>query len=77
MDRATEDLIEELEAIQDMPSSLTGILDPAEAIEAAHRMQRWYRSTPQGSAHSHFGRDGRKVDSRQMLETLETADTAE
>lgn len=77
MDRATEDLIEEIEAIQDLPSTLTGILDPADALAAARRMQSWYRTTPQGTAHSHFGRDGRKIDRRQMLDVLASADLAE
>jgi len=62
------------ESQRDVPSSLTAILDPAEALAAAQRMQRWYRSTPQGTSHSHFGRDGRKIEARQMLEVLETAD---
>jgi hypothetical protein len=61
-------------AQRDVPSTLTAILDPAEALAAAQRMQRWYRSTPQGTKHSHFGRDGRKIEARQMLEVLETAD---
>ena len=62
------------EAQRNVPSSLTAILDPADALAAAQRMQRWYRSTPQGTSHSHFGRDGRKIEARQMLEVLETAD---
>jgi hypothetical protein len=35
-------------------------------------MQRWYRSTPQGASHSHFGRDGRKIEARNIaLEAIE------
>jgi hypothetical protein len=34
-------------------------------------MQRWYRSTPQGAAHSQFGRDGRRVEARMVLEQFE------
>lgn len=65
---------EDTETLRDAPCSLTAILDPVEALAAAQRMQRWYRSTPQGTSHSHFGRDGRKIEARQMLEVLETAD---
>lgn len=50
------------------PSSLAAILEPSEALAAAQRMQRWYRSTPQGGVHSQFGRDGRRVDARLALE---------
>jgi hypothetical protein len=50
------------------PSSLAAILEPSEALAAAQRMQRWYRSTPQGAVHSQFGRDGRRVDARLALE---------
>ena len=50
------------------PSSLAAILEPSEALAAAQRMQRWYRSTPQGTVHSLFGRDGRRVDGRLALE---------
>ena len=38
----------------DMPSTLTSILDPQDALEAAQRMQRWYRSTAQGLSRIHI-----------------------
>ena len=38
------------------------------ALAAARRMQRWYQSTPQGAAHSLFGRDGRRVEGRLEVE---------
>jgi len=47
----------------DVPNSLGAILEPDAALAAARRMQRWYQ-TPQGVAHSMFGRDGRRVDGR-------------
>jgi hypothetical protein len=47
----------------DAPNSLGAILEPDAALAAARRMQRWYQ-TPQGVAHSMFGRDGRRVDGR-------------
>lgn len=55
-----------------VPCSLTEILEPTQALAAAQRMQRWYRSTPQGAAHSQFGRDGRRIDARMVLEQIET-----
>lgn len=55
-----------------IPSSLTEILEPTQALAAAQRMQRWYRSTPQGAAHSQFGRDGRRIEARMVLEQIET-----
>jgi hypothetical protein len=58
----------------DLPCSLTGILEPDEALAAAQRMQRWYRTTPQGAAHSFFGRDGRKIEGRYMLESSSDED---
>jgi hypothetical protein len=61
-----EQLDTELDA--QAPSSLAAILEPAEALAAAQRMQRWYRSSPQGAVHSQFGRDGRRVDARQAFE---------
>lgn len=51
-------------AVTDAPNSLGMLLDPAAALEAARRMQHWYQSTPQGAAHSLFGRDGRRVEGR-------------
>ena len=45
----------------DLPNTLPGILEPDQAVAAAQRMQRWYRSAPQGVASSVFGRDGRRV----------------
>lgn len=57
--------IETLEhTVSDAPNSLGLLLDPAAALEAARRMQQWYQSTPQGVAHSMFGRDGRRVEGR-------------
>jgi hypothetical protein len=59
-----------------LPSTLPGILEPNEALAAAQRMQRWYRSAPQGLAASVFGRDGRRVLGRPaeiMLDELEEA----
>lgn len=55
-----------------VPCSLTEILEPTQALAAAQRLQRWYRSTPQGAAHSQFGRDGRRIDARMVLEQIET-----
>ncbi len=55
-----------------VPCSLTEILEPSAALAAAQRMQRWYRSTPQGAAHSQFGRDGRRIEARMVLEQAET-----
>lgn len=48
----------------DTPFSLAAILEPDAALAAARRMQRWYQTTPQGLAHSIFGRDGRRVEGR-------------
>ncbi|MCX7214538.1 MAG: hypothetical protein NTW53_17975 [Burkholderiales bacterium] len=56
---------------ENVPCSLTEILEPTAALAAAQRMQRWYRSTPQGAAHSQFGRDGRRVEARMVLEQFE------
>jgi len=50
-------------ACADAPNSLGAILEPDAALAAARRMQHWYQ-TPQGVAHSMFGRDGRRVDPR-------------
>ncbi|MEI6547096.1 MAG: hypothetical protein WCN85_08790 [Burkholderiales bacterium] len=58
--------------IDSVPCSLTEILEPTQALAAAQRMQRWYRSTPQGAAHSQFGRDGRRIEARMVLEQIET-----
>lgn len=54
--------------LSDTPNSLPGILEPEAALAAARRMQRWYKSTPQGVAHSMFGRDGRRIEGRLELE---------
>ena len=48
----------------EMPNSLVMLLEPTAALEAARRMQQWYQTTPQGAAHSLFGRDGRRVEGR-------------
>ena len=56
--------IETLDPVTESPNSLGMMLDPAAALEAARRMQHWYQSTPQGVAHSLFGRDGRRVEGR-------------
>ena len=50
------------------PHSLTAILDPAAALAAAQRMQRFYQSA-QGAHHTQFGRDGRRVEGRLLVET--------
>jgi hypothetical protein len=55
---------DEIQEFVDAPNSLNAILDPADALAAAQRMQRWYQSTAQGIAHSVFGRDGRRIDGR-------------
>ena len=60
-----------------VPCSLTEILEPSAALAAAQRMQRWYRSTPQGAAHSQFGRDGRRIEARMVLEQIETEQEVE
>lgn len=57
----TETLDEE---VIDTPNSLASILEPATALAAAQRMQQWYQGTPQGVAHSQFGRDGRRFEGR-------------
>jgi hypothetical protein len=49
------------------PHSLTAILDPAAALAAAQRMQRFYQSA-QGSHHTQFGRDGRRVEGRLLAD---------
>ncbi len=56
------------------PCTLTGILDPQEALAASQRMQRWYRSAPQGVASSVFGRDGRRVMGRPAEIAIEEAE---
>jgi hypothetical protein len=58
----------DLETCGELPCSLTGILEPDAALAAARRLQRWYQSTPQGAAHSLFGRDGRRVEGRPLVE---------
>jgi hypothetical protein len=65
---------EEVETIDHTPSSLTAILEPDAALAAAQRMQRWYQSTPQGAAHSLFGRDGRRVEARLGMDGLYSGD---
>lgn len=56
--------------LTDAPNSLDAILEPDVALAAARRMQRWYQ-TPQGVAHSMFGRDGRRVDGRLQSATVD------
>lgn len=58
----------------DTPFSLAAILEPDAALAAARRMQRWYQTTPQGLAHSIFGRDGRRIEGRPALGGGETFD---
>ncbi len=75
MQATFEDVIEDTDNATHTPFSLVSILDPSAAIEAAARMQRWYRSTPQGVSHSHFGRDGRKIEGRNIaFESVEIDD---
>jgi hypothetical protein len=57
-----------------LPNTLAAILNPQEALEAAQRMQRWYRSTAQGVAHSIFGRDGRRIEGRLAYEAMAQED---
>lgn len=57
-----------------LPNTLTAILNPQDALEAAQRMQRWYRSTAQGVAHSVFGRDGRRIEGRLAYEAMAQED---
>ncbi len=70
------DAEDELQEAQDsaLPNTLTAILNPQEALEAAQRMQRWYRSTAQGVAHSIFGRDGRRIEGRLAYEAMAQED---
>jgi hypothetical protein len=67
------DLMEhdDTQVLADAPSTLAGILEPDAALAAARRMQRWYQTTPQGAAHSQFGRDGRRVEGRPVVEAGE------
>jgi hypothetical protein len=65
---------EDVDVIDHLPCSLTAILEPDAALAAAQRMQRWYQSTPQGAAHSLFGRDGRRVEARLDIDGLLVAD---
>jgi hypothetical protein len=58
----------------DAPFSLAAILEPDAALAAARRMQRWYQTTPQGLAHSMFGRDGRRVEGRPAVGGAEAFD---
>ncbi len=68
MEHTDEQPFEDTRILPDTPNSLPGILDPEDALAAARRMQRWYKSTPQGAAHSLFGRDGRRVEGRIEVE---------
>ena len=68
MEHNEEQPFEDTQILPEAPNSLPGILDPEAALEAARRMQRWYQSNPQGSAHSLFGRDGRRVEGRIEVE---------
>lgn len=75
----TQDILDtdfDLELIEtpEMPSTLATILNPTDALEAAQRMQRWYRTTAQGIAHSIFGRDGRRVEGRLAFEAMAQED---
>jgi len=62
------------ESLIETPSTLASILNPTDALEAAQRMQRWYRTTAQGVAHSIFGRDGRRVEGRLAFEAMAQED---
>lgn len=62
------------ESLAETPSTLASILYPSDALEAAQRMQRWYRTTAQGIAHSIFGRDGRRVEGRFAYEAMAQED---
>jgi hypothetical protein len=68
MEQTDEQPFEDTQVLPEAPNSLPGILDPEAALAAARRMQRWYQSTPQGAAHSLFGRDGRRVEGRLEVE---------
>lgn len=68
MEHLDEQPFEDTQILPDAPNSLPGILDAEAALAAARRMQRWYQSTPQGAAHSLFGRDGRRVEGRLEVE---------
>ena len=57
----------------DVPNSFGAILEPNAALAAARRMQQWYQ-TPQGVAHSMFGRDGRRVDGRLNTSAADRAE---
>jgi hypothetical protein len=72
MEQVTE--IDFCEEEAEMPCTLSSILDPQEAIAASQRMQRWYRSAPQGVASSVFGRDGRRVMGRPAEIAAEEAE---
>jgi hypothetical protein len=72
MQATSEAVLEDTDTTIQTPFSLVSILEPSAAVEAAARMQRWYRSTPQGASQSHFGRDGRKIEARHIA--LESAD---
>lgn len=71
MQFAYEDLVSEVESIQDAPSSLMSILDPSAAMDAAQRMQRWYRNSSFGAGKSFFGRDGRKIEGSLPAESAD------
>ena len=63
MDHIEMNTVQSAIVLTEAPNSLEAILAPDAALAAARRMQRWYQ-TPQGVAHSMFGRDGRRVDGR-------------
>jgi len=75
----TQDILDtdfdlEVTETPEVPSTLATILNPTDALEAAQRMQRWYRTTAQGIAHSIFGRDGRRVEGRLAFEAMAQED---
>ena len=61
---------QDVDVLDRMPCSLAGILEPDAALAAAQRLQNWYQSNPQGAAHSLFGRDGRRVETRMGIEFI-------
>lgn len=68
MEHVDDQVFEDTLILPETPSSLAGILEPQAALAAADRMQRWYKTNPQGVAHSLFGRDGRRVEGRIEVE---------
>jgi hypothetical protein len=73
MEQLEMNSVQSAAAFADAPSSLGAILEPDAALAAARRMQRWYQ-TPQGVAHSMFGRDGRRVDGRLQCASIDLAE---